>query len=156
MKNIDIREAEELAVFEKIRKKNKRHFGRRNELNKFTNEQIPGSVHPIEDSKVRFDQDKRKDYKDGKRPGCISISPSKDTNYISEWVPFSTKLNNRNDNETVLLLSNIEKVKEDCVALIRYRDNYVCSTLGIRISKLSDEKTNEILDKIAKYTEEGN
>jgi len=142
-------EAEDYLLFEKIRKKNSKEFSAQTQYQELIVEQVTGSVHSVEDSKVSFNEIERDNFKEGRRPGAVSISPCPESNYTTEWVPFSTKMKNRREEEVVYLLAGIEKINKDCVALPRYREWFLCKSLSSRLFKLSVEKTTELIDKIS-------
>ncbi|MBV6511060.1 MAG: hypothetical protein FMNOHCHN_00539 [Ignavibacteriaceae bacterium] len=136
---------EETVRFEKIRRRKASASYSEEEYQEQAAAQIPGSIHPVEDRFVHFDLEKRSAYKPGGRPGAITSRPSKETRWQSRWVPFSTRMKNRNAAEVVFLRSPEDNVSEDCVALPFFSQSFHCKTPGPRIAKLPDAKLDEIL-----------
>lgn len=117
--------------------------------NQYTDIQQQGSVHTVDNKKV-FGSNETDDILIEKkyRPGAVYTPPDKATNYETEWIPFSSKLNNRNPDEVVFLEKDSSGMHKDCVALLEERRWFKCFTLGERKSKLPYEKVLEIIKKI--------
>ncbi|MGB9665538.1 MAG: hypothetical protein ACPL25_11570 [Ignavibacteria bacterium] len=155
-----VRFEEDYIFFEKIRRKKKvyksfeRIFTR--EDKELLESQVFGSIHTIDDSKI-FGFHENDNYREIKiRPGVVSISPSAETNFETEWIPMSTKIQNRNPEEIVLLRKYKDNVREDSVILLRYRGWYKFKTLSARKGRLSAEKQEELRKKLNKLKSEEN
>lgn len=141
---------DDYVLFEKIRKPRRReenYFDRKYE--KEISEQEPGNVHLIEDQKVKFDSRKRDFYYNKLRPGVVRRGPEP-PKYETEWIPFSTKISNRNPSEVVFLSNKSDGVDRNCCALLIFRRMYKCFTLSEKKSRISQQKMNEINNKVDK------
>lgn len=136
---------DEIVRFEKIRRRRANPSYNDEEYLEQAAAQVPGSIHPVEDRFVHFDEEKRSSFKQGGRPGVITSQPSEETRWQTRWVPFSTRMKNRNADEVVFLRTPEDNVSEDCVALPFFAQSFHCKTPGPRIAKLPDDKLNEII-----------
>ncbi|MCR4418155.1 MAG: hypothetical protein NUV92_10490 [Ignavibacteria bacterium] len=141
-------------VFEKIRRKRKEFYTYENIFSReeveLMKSQVFGSIHTIDDSKIRGFHEKDNYSTIKIRPGVVITSPSKETNFETEWVPMSSKIYNRNLREVVFLERYKEDVVQDSVILLRYRGWYKFKTLSKRKGKLSYEKQKELIEKLNK------
>lgn len=140
---------EMFPILQKIHHKQKRN---RNYLEEkyghFTDEQQPGSIHLVSNELVFPNaQAGITDYEKN-RPGAVLVPPSCQTNYETEWIPFTSKISNRNEKEVVFLQKGIDSVDKDSVALLIERRWFKCPTLGPRHGRLPNNKVLEIEDKI--------
>lgn len=152
---------EDHIFFEKIRRRRKK-FEEENERPieifspneiKLMNSQVFGSIHSIENIKLKefskSENNKKEFYEINKiRPGVVITSPSKETNYETEWIPMSSKIYNRNPKKTVLLLRFFEDVRVDSVLLLEYRYWFKFKSLSERRGKLSPKKQTELKNKL--------
>lgn len=149
---------DDYLLFEKIRRRNRARLTREERI--FTKSELDlmksqtfGSIHTIDDRKIpNFYGDKNisKDFylRSKIRPGVVITSPSEETNYETQWVPMTTKVEKREPLYTVFLASKVENVVEDSIILLTYRSWFVFKTLSERKGKLSDEKQKELRQKL--------
>lgn len=140
---------DELIRFQKIKKRPKSRSYDADSMLEYTKEQVFGSGHLIEDKKVQFEPGKRDNFKDGLRPGIVVTPPSQDTNYETEWLPGTSRIENRDQKLTLFSEESDGKTKVTTAFLLQYRSYYKCFTLSARKFKLSADKIMELESKLA-------
>lgn len=137
---------EETVRYQKIRsrKKTEKHFPE-TEYETIAGGLTPAGIHAVEDRMVLFDEKRRRVFKEGGRPGVITRAPGHHSRWQAWWVPFSTRMKNRNPDEVVYLFRFTDHVAEDCVALPFFSQSFHCKTFSRRSGKLPDEKFDAIV-----------
>ena len=139
---------ESLCKFEKIKRKRKLLDYEAMKYANAAESQCFGSGHSIEDKKVVFDEEERREFKLANRPGVVTVPPSEETFFETEWMPGSTKLGGR-DNAFTLYVHKDEGITRKTTAfLLQFRHFYKSSTLSERIFKLNAEKIAELKLKL--------
>lgn len=147
MKNWDW---EDYLYFEKIirrRKKKKAYLKPYDELHILS--QTFGSIHTVENSKVKYFNEKDNYYKNKIRPGVV-IEPPKEPLYETEWVPMSSKIMGRNPEKVVFLNSLWEPVEVDSVILLEFRCWFKFKSLSKKRGEISEKKKEELRTKLDK------
>ncbi|MDY0081054.1 MAG: hypothetical protein GX452_13340 [Ignavibacteriales bacterium] len=135
---------EDEILFEKIRRKPKELRYSDKTADPAVLEQVFGSGHLVDDSKVSFGQIERDDFKESKRPGIVITPPSEETAFETEWIPGTGAVKNRNEELTLFLDSGQGKVKKKTAFLIQYRQYYKYFTLSSRVFMLPADKLREL------------
>lgn len=143
----DDEEFEDFLRFEKIRRRPKSVPYLETKFNTYVQSQVPGTIHGIEDSKVGLNRDREK-FKPAHRPGIVIAYPDYHNNFITTWVPLSSKTRRNTDIDYVFLLKNFDGIDRDAVVLLRFIRKYLCSTLVSFGQQIRNEKLAEIYNKL--------